>query len=243
MKRVLIYVLGILMICGSANAEEILFRDIPWLSSIDEVFSEIGIFDAETTERTKENHKLLFSTWDNRIDGFGELVLDEWKTYDDAGFCYRPVMGCPIEEVAGHPLTYLELQFMYGIEDDIVYTDKEHARFISAKYTFRPKDYQEAYDDLYDKLIWLYGKPLNEESDNFGWDDKGREYYAVWQGANGASILLYVKYRTDDKSMANCDLTIEYAKTDVAEQLDYLQEYWETRQRNEKYNSDNTSGL
>lgn len=243
MKRIIAVVLCLLMLCSTASAEEILFRDLPWLRSIDEVFSELGIFDAETTETTAENWKWLFDSWNNQINGFGTLVLDDWAIYDDAGFCFHPYMVCPFEDVAGYKLTYVELQFMYGMENGEVFRDKEHAQFISGKYTLRPDDYQSAYDDLREKLIWLYGKPIREESGKFGWDNKGRKHYSLWEGDNGTSLLLYVKYRTDDNSMASCDLTIEYAKTDVVEQLEFLQEYYEARQRDEKYNSENTSGL
>ncbi|MBQ8971904.1 MAG: hypothetical protein IJ074_02335 [Clostridia bacterium] len=243
MRRVLTVIIFLSILRVSANAEEILFRDLPWLSSIDEVFSELGIFDAETTEKTAENWEWLFDSRNNQINGFGTYVFDDWGTYDDAGFCFRPYMTCPFEDVAGYNLTYVELQFMYGVENDKVFRDKEHAQFISGKYTLRPDDYQSAYDDLRDKLIWLYGNPLREESEKFGWDNKGRKYYSLWEGDNGASLLLYVKYRTDDSSLRSCDLTIEYAKTDAVGQLEYLQEYYEARQRDEKYNSDNTSGL
>lgn len=242
-RRVLVIVTLLLTLCVRANAEEILFRDMPWLSSIDEVFSELGISDAETTDKTAENWKWLFDSWGNEINGFGTFVFDDWEIYDDAGFCFHPYMICPFEDVAGYKLTYMELQFMYGIENGEVFRDKEHACFISGKYTLRPDDYESAYDDLCDKLVWLYGKPLREESEKFGWDSKGRKHYSLWEGDNGTSLLLYVKYRIDDNTLSSCELTIEYAKTDAVEQLEYLQEYYEARQRDEKYNSDNTNGL
>ena len=243
MRRAIACILLLAVFCSTAYAEDVFFRGIPWLSSIDDVFNEIGILDAETVEPSKDNVKQLFMSYDNTIDGFGALVLDDWESYNDAGYSYTPYMICPDLDVAGYKVTWLDLQFMYSIEDGNVLTDKDHAQFISGKYQIRPEDYQAAYEDLRDKLIWLYGEPVTEESDKFGFDQKGTKRYSIWQGNNGASILLFVKFHKENTTLSMNSLTIEYAKTDAVEQLELLQKASEMRERDEKYNAENTNGL
>lgn len=242
-SKMLTTVLVLLFVCSNALAEEIRFRGIPWFSSIDETFAEIGIFDKETTKITAENRDFLFTCWSNRMEGFGYHILDDVESYDNAGFRFNPISTYPIDDVAGYHLTYLELQFMYGVTDT-VYADKEHAQFISGKYTLHPDSYPDAYDDLRDKLIWLYGEPISEKSESSEWNAKKRISYTRWDGDNGTSILLYTQYMIDgNDTISSSELTIEYYKTDVTEKLEYIEQYWVERERDEKYNSENTNGL
>lgn len=245
-SAVLLLMLTFLSCPGLAAYEgEILFRGIPWGSNLDSVFEKMGVFDGdevEITEITKENVTRALVCYSNRIASFGGHVLEDVVFCENGGFEYYTFFPDPLTfgTVAGHKVIAMKLQFIYDIQDGVVIADKDCAKLVSGKYTFSGENSKATYDDLIDKLIWLYGKPSMEYLEKPG--EKYREGHVLWEGGNDTGVCLYVRYQPDDETHLG-DLILEYGKTDIADDLEYINEYWEMRERDAKYNSENTDGL
>ena len=241
MKKIIALLLLLITICSVASAEEILFRDIPWETNIIDVLSLLELIDAEGVGKDSgiDAHKLVHIL-ETSIE---ERIID-FSSFENCGYTCYPVVSSDLI-VAGYDVSWLELQFLYGIIDGKVSHEQSETELYSGKYEFRPDDYVAAYEDLLDKLIWLYGEPVVEEAiDNDSYLTKHRhERYAKWDGADNTSVLLYVKYYTDDTNIHRYELSIEYAKTDVSEKVEFIENYFEQEERNKKYNDENTDGL
>lgn len=229
------------LVSSTAYADEILFRDIPWRSNVQTVLGELGLWDID--EYPDRAGKDRISVYPAIIGELGYLILEDAEGYDNSGF--EAGNTFPLELiVAEHEVPYIELQFMYGLDEngDVLY-NKENAEFISAKYDIRTEDYPTSYADLQDKLIWLYGEPVINVSEQHSVNRSLHEKYTVWSGENNTSVILYVKYYTDDTNIYQFDLTIEYGLVDISDELTYREKYNEQVERNEKYTDKNTEGL
>lgn len=245
MRKILTFLLMFLTISSVACAEEITFRGIPWGLNISDTLSKLDLYDTEKIEENSniDVHKIV-CVYESHLEEFGSQRLIEYSSFENCGYKCTPRVSTDIV-VAGYDVKWLELQFLYGIEDGEVSCDQRNAELYSGKYEFRPDDYVAAYEDLLNKMIWLYGEPVvNETVNNDSYLTKHRhERYARWNGDNDTAVLLYVKYYTDDTNIYRYELSIEYAKTDVLDKVDFIERYFEQEARNEKYNAENTDGL
>lgn len=245
MKKLFCLMLVFLSLTSIAYADEIMFRDIPWGANVSEVLSSLGLVNADEVDKNSDVDKYrLVCVYESDIEEFGSQQLCEFSSFENCGYTCSPLMAFNMT-VAEHKVSWLKLQFLFGITDGNVSREQSDSEFYSAKYQFSPDDYVTAYEDLLDKLIWLYGEPIVEETvDNDSYLTNHRhERYARWDGENDTSALLYVKYYTDDTNKSRHELSIEYAKTDVSEKVEFIEHYFEQEERNSKYNSDNTDGL
>ena len=247
MKKIICIVFVLLALSTSAFADEITFRDIQWGTNVKDTLSSLGLYDSdEVTNNSNRNVRLEMMIHPDTIEKFGSGRTIEYDRWGDVECGYKGVMfWSPEFIVAGHEISNLELQFLYGISDGAVLTDKNYAEFVSAKYEFNPEDYVAVYEELLDKLIWLYGEPVSEDfisGDSYLTKSK-RERYAEWNGDNCTSLLLYVKYDVDKEKKSTNELSLEYAKTDIEKRVKLIADYFTQMERDLKYNSENTSGL
>ena len=227
-----------------ANIHSILFRDIPWFSNVPFTLTALGVYDKDEVDQAEGlDYNNAFVVGQPTSYGFGAFRLDNWKTYKNVCCAAGPAKYSIKWDVAGYETSMVYLYFMFAVEDGTVTTDKNKAQFISGIYNLKADDYPAAYDDLRDKLIWLYGDPAVESEKPHDISEVRREKYAQWNDKNGASVLLYVKYFTDDRSKYEYELSIEYAKTDIATSLEEVEKLQENEVRDQKYNEKNTNGL
>ncbi len=245
MKKFTGLVLALIMLCSTASAEEILFRGIPWGTNVLDVLSSLELIDADGVDKNSgvDVHKLVH-VYESDVEEFGSQRLIGYSSFEDCGYICTPVIASDMV-VAEYKVAWLELQFLFGITDEKVSCKKSDSEFYSGKYEFRPDDYVSAYEDLVGKLTWLYGEPVVEETvENDSYFTKHRhEKYARWDGANDTSVLLYVKYYTDDTNKYQYELSIEYAKTDIEDRIAFIEQFFAQKERDIKYNDVNTEGL
>lgn len=226
------------------NQNTILFRNIPWFSNVPSTLTALGVYDRDEIDSTEGlDFNNVFVVGQPTSYGFGSLRLENWKAYKNVCCMAGSAKNSIKWDVAGYETSMVNLYFMYAVEDGMVTTDKNKAQFISGIYNLIADDYPAAYDDLRDKLTWLYGDPAVDHEKPHGESEVRREKYAQWNDENDASILLYVKYFTDDRSKEEYELSIEYARTDIASSLAEVEKLQETAARDQKYNEENTNGL
>lgn len=247
MKKIICAFLIITLLTSSAFAAEITFREIPWGSNVNETLSQLGLYDIDdVTESVNRNPRQEMVVHSDNIEKIGSKGITSYDVWSEVDCGFKAVMfWSPEFIVAGHEVSNLELQFLYGVVNNKVSTSKEDAEFVSAKYEFNPDDYIQVYEELLDKLIWLYGEPIIEESisnDSY-FSQHRRERYAKWNGSNGIELLLYLRYYVDDTSKYQYELSLEYAKTDIDNQVKLINDYFLQIERDQKYNDENTAGL
>lgn len=245
MKKMIALIVMILVMASMASAQEIRFRNIEWTTDVITVLEQLDLIDVNKAknEEKSDMYKLV-QVHEANINEFGSERMIEYSCFDNSGYVCMPVLGSKLV-VAEHEVKWLELQFVYGMIDGKVSREQSDSQLYTAKYEFKPDDYLIAYEDLLDKLIWLYGEPVIKETiNNESFLTKHRhEKYAKWEGENGTALLLYVKYYTDDTNKFQYELSIEYGKTDVSMQAEIIEQYMEQEERNEKYTAEDMYGL
>ncbi len=227
-----------------ADSHSILFRNIPWFSNIPSTLNALGVYDKDEVGQAEGlDINNAFIVGQPTSYGFGAFRLKNWKTYKNVCCAAGPAKYSIKWDVAGYETSMVYLYFMLAVENGTVTLDKNKAQFIGGIYNLKADDYPAAYDDLHDKLIWLYGEPAVDFEKAHDKSEVRREKYAQWNDGNGASVLLYVKYFTDDRSKYEYELSIEYAKTDIGSSLEEVEKLQENATRDQKYNEENTNGL
>ena len=240
MKRriVCLLILTILLACTYGFAEEekeILFRGIPWESTIAEYTASIG------------NDKLSGSTSNIRTIYSWEIKegkdMDESEQYIEDGGYY--VSTYPKDFfVAGVPVDNIYAYFMFTYDNDGVYTDDDKGSLYKAEYQLNPVDIGEAYSILTDKLTGLYGK---------GEEAHGTQKYInttytdnfeaiTWKGANNTGVRLFVQYREESGTKEYRKLSIVYGKTNSVDLFAKLSEAM-AREQKKQMLTDNNDGL
>lgn len=256
MKRLISVFLVLLTFAVPAFADEIMFRGIPWGSNVESALKELDLRNVDGSEADLQSESVTRCRYTRpTIDDFGYMRMPGTGYYRDCGFSYEfysSIRNDPFlkdKDVAGYKLAKIELQFMYGIVGREVSTEESDAQLVTGKYELKIEEqqvetYKSAYEDLLDKLVWLYGEPAEQNegrSERYSKSD-WVEKYSLWRGDNDTAILLYVKYYNDD-SPFSWELSIEYGKTGISGELEYIEKYWENKERGEKYNAENTNGL
>lgn len=248
MKRLVAIMLMLVMMCGNALAVEYTFDGVPFGTNIPFVCEHFGkeVTDDIDTYNESDTTNVVYLNRKRHISEFGAKSMFD----DDYDYGYTE-NGCKIDWwpdkmcVAEYDIKTIELQFVFGINENAISDDMNNAEFYSGKYIFEADDYAEAYKDLKDKLIWLYGEPTAEEYwDNKAlWQEDILGKYVLWEGDNDTAILLYAEYNYDFDTTAAYELSIEYGKLGMAERFDLVDKIMKQAERNKKYNAENTSGL
>lgn len=180
MKRVFSAILVLCFLCSAAalaavehphTASDILFRGFPWRSSLTDVIADLtaagmpdGVITADVTVADVSGPSVYYSE-ETDIVGLTYSARSSDLGASD-GF-----------SVAGHQVMSVEVKAVYGIIDGIVSRKPEDSRIYTAIYYFRvPVDEAAAkavYDDLFQKMVSLYGEPYFPDDDQAGWTSEG----------------------------------------------------------------------
>lgn len=259
MKKIVTLLLLLITVCSGASAEEILFRDIPWGSNVQTVLDKLGWDEAlielnqvrslqgkspvadDPSEYYLNNNEVSEIEYPSK----GESISHENCGFKYSNFYYRE--GSMI--VAEHSIASIDLEFLYGMEGGKVSTDSSYGEFVKATYSFMGDDIK-IYEDVLDKLIWMYGEPVEfvETIDDYS-SFKAKEIDVLWEGENDTVVCLhlyahgeYVK-EVYDYAYSMKYLYLEYGKSDIAQRISVIDETMRNAERNEKYNDENTDGL
>lgn len=184
----------------------ILFRNIPWGANLQES-KEVG-------EWTEEEQQFWF---DNPSE---DKYLD---TIDLLNWYYGPNRGSvstgyqvhifKVGNVAGYTPSFAELQYAFGIKDNMVSKSPEDSQLIMGQYKFDFPDkdsMKKASIDIEEKLTSIYGKPARKGkpdkkgNNNYGlthvtWEDDYKNRIVLSTNNYSSYFLVnYVWYKADD---------------------------------------------
>lgn len=259
MKKLFCITLMVLSLVSMASAEEITFRDIPWGANVEEAIKILGwdsqlvklneTFSAIGKEpRSTDPLEYYFSS--NQVESIGYKILDGGVRDDNCGFTYSNFWFKEGQMlVAEQSISEINLEFLYGMENEKVVTDHESSEFVKGRYTFYGKDIA-IYDDIFDKLLFLYGEPVDSTENIVDYSKKKvKTIVTIWEDGNGNRLMLHLK--ADGKYVEGqwqCvysidQLELEYGKCDIPERIATVRKAIDNETRNTKYNTDNTNGL
>lgn len=221
MKK-LIYVafVSVMIFCfvaETAYADEILFRGLPWYSSMAEVkasFTDDSIFVDEVDEAVQ----VLYS----KIDGNMHNLSYGITGYPAGWVAYSYLEGMDFN-VAGYGLSDMMIYCCYGLDEKNVDREINSSRLYLASYTFNVVDKQGAFDDLKGKLTSLYGNGVENDVESsyyvIGENDLEEvsftEHRIEWLGDNNtAAVLVYSESALGNSDLYHQYLVLTYGKTD-----------------------------
>ncbi|MBQ9265161.1 MAG: hypothetical protein IJ189_13265 [Clostridia bacterium] len=193
----------------SACGEEILFRGIPWLSSLTEVQASFG--EEVPIDAVDEMQMLFYS----KINGDFSNASDGFAPYPSGWVAFAPLSWYDVK-VAGLEVKDMYIYCCYGIEDDHLLKDADSSQFYLASYSFGTNNKAEAYLELISKLSSLYGEG-NEQTDDQSYlpGETFMDHSVKWEGDNHtAAVLSYRGLQSDDGEMIYDILQLTYGKTD-----------------------------
>ena len=239
MKKLGIYFLMVALLltctCGFAEEKkEILFRNIPWGSSITEYIAAIG--NDKISGNASKIHTIY--SWEIKKDN----DMDESELRIEDGGYY--VSSYPKNfTVAGIPVGNIYAYFMFTYDDDAVYTEEEKVSLYKAEYDLEPIDIAETFPILSEKLTGLYGQGKKAHGSQ-KYLNGFTEYYETitWEGANNTGVRLYMCYREEDGKKDYRSLSLTYGKTNSVNLFNNLIAAI-TREQKKEMLKDNTDGL
>lgn len=188
-----------------AYDKEILFRDIPWGSTVDEVSEIMGETDPWINPLSGEN-----------IEQITGIDVSENPVYDNEDLGINIDYMDAIDEVAGYPVSFSTCKYVYIPEGDVIERDPDKTSLFCAYYDFilRKVDYKvnEMEEDLINKLSSIYGDPDDQIS------KKGKVNglldaeltHTYWYGANDTMLVLYAE-KVLDSATDIIDTAYEYS--------------------------------
>lgn len=255
MRRIIVIVIALMVVCLPAVSEEYVFRKIPWDTDIPTVLASLG-FETDDLTAYKNNYGSQLPLYSRDvIDEMGYTVIEGAKEfYSGGGTTFVSTEGALSDfVVAEHPVTYISMSFVYGNEGEMVTTDPLKAHFVKACYYFDGEKYPEIFEDLWAKLVWLYGDPTeehgNSEDENFAAHFNGSttDKYFLWKGDNDTAILLSGYWKYEDKAYkaihGRFPIILEYGKRDIAQSMLRNEKLLMREEMNRRFNADNTDGL
>lgn len=259
MKKLFCLMIVLLSFTLTAAAEEITFRDIPWGTDVENAIKILGwdrqlIKQNETLSamgkepRSTDPLEYYFSS--NQVESVGYNILEGGLRDDNCGFTYKCFWFRDGQMlVAEHSISEISLEFLYGMNNGKVVADCEASEFVKGRYTFYGKDIA-IYDDIFDKLLFLYGEPVDSTENIVDYSKKKvKTNVTIWEDGNGNRLMLHLK--ADGKYVEGqwqCvysidQLELEYGKCDIPERIATVRKAIDNETRNTKYNTDNTDGL
>ena len=182
------------------DRDEILFRDIPWGTKYQSMKKDIT-FDS-------------FWTPDYTDNGYG-------------GYTYQTSFMIERLKVAGHQVDAIECFFVNEFDDEgNLKTGTSNAMLYEGVYSF---DYSKSVDDdIYRKLVELYGQP-----------DEKKSKSKIWYGKNNTMLTF-----TSDKSAITLDYVWEQGKANVP-RAEALYQMMQKKKKNNELNDNkgNSEGL
>lgn len=205
--------------------EEILFRDIPWGTSLTEFSAVNGMNGGYVTDIGAPH------SWEMKDGSYIKHVFD-------AGWRYIINSDIP---VAGVPVYEIEATFAHHTDGANIYRGKNENALYFVMYKFNPLDKKTAFSLLKDKLNTLYGEGIDE---SFVKDEWNYTNIMTWYGTNETAVRLYYNYsgRTDGSVVVE-QLEVQYGKTNSAEMLTNVQEALLREEANRISSDKSTDGL
>lgn len=178
--------------------KEIIFRDIPWGTSYDDVVSQIP--DVTFYPFTGEIYKTY--SVDQIITGDGLRFENS-----DINISGNSVYGSL--SVAGYQTTDVDLYFAYVPVNGVLTKEKADSAFYGASYEFTPEDTKGMASDLKEKLTSIYGEASKTTQDKDLWG--GVVKYTYWYGANDTLLVLCVDDESASRWKSTEKIRIVYA--------------------------------
>ena len=187
MKKVIsIVVLVLCIITGSTLAEttkyegEILFRNIPWGGTIDEVETALAGENLDFSYETEGSMGMNYTSLSDIVYMNGSWS-EEYAT-EMSSICFTPIT------VAGYETFEVELYFAYlPNEDNEIDKKRENTFFTLACYKFKPVDLDRATEDMKGKLSSLYGDIDKSETKRSAFKSE----FSFWFTDNDSFICLH----------------------------------------------------
>lgn len=249
MKKAITFILvlvGILTILSFACADidnEILFRGMPWGTSVTEFSARIQTDMLKSGNNTISDKYTLYS-WEN---GTKKNMDDPLYSLKDAGYrCFT----FPDAQVAGIPINEIEAYFTFTYENSTIYRGEDESSLYYAEYDLKPVDIGMTFPILKEKMTSLYGSGHEESATvnvtNLGGNDYTRYLETVtWYGANNTGVRLFMQYHVDkvDGTTEYKYLKLTYGKTNSVELLTDLKDALAKEEMNKVLTDTSTDGL
>lgn len=256
LRKIVAFIVAVILFAlPIAVADELVFCDIPWGTHPEGVIEKIRSIGYLPT--------VYGVGW---IESLGcNEDLEPSITYAS---CAKAGYGCSAINisddltVAGHKVSRLSIDCIYGIVDGQVSLREEDAEFVAAEYKLESTDRLAVFKDLKTKLTNLYGEPQttwHQVSEYSFHSAQCDEIYdaVLWTGDNDTAILLELNwYTTDGKTeytrkniygedIEDTEIYLFYGKLDIHERLEIIEEYLngETESEIIKQNASNYDGL
>ena len=177
-------------------ADEILFRGIPWGTSLKELEDQGYLKDSYPYDDylPYEAYMTTHPSWRNALGGCTPYV---------SGFdctCYPRDM-----KVAGYTVGYMSLYCHYAVENGKINKSEASSVLYAADYALTPEDYEAAYANLKSKLSDLYGDVKEtvtyEEKVYNGIYCEVANATSVWSGDNNTHVVLGSKWIIDESKL------------------------------------------
>lgn len=178
MKKIILTTLLFLIFTTSVFADtdkEILFRDIAWGSTFEDVKST---FKADNVSRIGKDKFVGYKAKYVLYDMFSETIKP-------TGLCHIAHISNPTFKVAGYDVRTIKMYFATTFDENTYGTDDVETSFYAAGYEFKFVDYEKTYKDLIEKLNSLYGDYSESH-------ESGVISSYEWTGANDTACVLYL---------------------------------------------------
>lgn len=192
-------VIGAIVLSSTAFADEILFRNVPWGSTMDEVEKAIpaDMYWHNDEDDLRADPAIFYEEGDEfsfKYDAATAGTLASMYIFSD----------CP--KVANYEPAEIGMHFVRMPVDGVVtYDDHSNTSMYSAYYLIEPESVEGATEDLIGKLKSVYGEP--DSSDEFVdtvFDTSIK--LLVWRGDNDTFVSL--------RSVASTEKTSKYTNSD-----------------------------
>lgn len=237
MKKIFAILLVVIIFAASngvcaESSNEILFRGIPWGSSIDEV--EEALINAGC-----KPEEMSVSEW-FMLSDFGRGIID-----NDDGYCYTYKGGYELTVkperliVAGYKVSKMKILFMCYPENGTVSMSRSNAALVNASVQLEIGNFQqvEVYEDITNKLRKIYGNYRMEYRHE---EDSIRIPYSItngiiWKGSNGTAVSASREWYTRDGvhetspqyGFMNEIVSLEYGLTNLDNYIYEINDYYE----------------
>ena len=207
---------------NKSTSSPILFRNMPWGTTY-QSFSDLLRADGVTGGSFYDSYGSY--SFEFEISDYGGIT--GIYRLDDAGYKYSNSSVKNLS-VGGFPVSSIEAYFLFGFDDNAVYSEKNDSVLYKAVYSFKVADGEGAYTVLAAKLSSLYGNGITKSDSSGVWSTAG-DYHVythctVWFGANDTGVVLCREYQISDatNSLISDKITLTYGKSNSLELFNNL---------------------
>lgn len=216
-------------IATPALAAEITFRGIPWYSSPKECFD--ALYPGEPYCAPQYEGISISVIGDENFGCDYEIAYCSNAGFEMMDLGYYDI------DVGGYDVSSMFVEFMYGVTDGVVSQNVDDSQLVSASYFINAVDRFAVMSDLKSKLTTLYGEPmeLHDKMRFINADYMRMEDKLLWIGDNDAAVMLEMVWHSldgvsEEKQGFSTEnyVILSYGKTDIADELNLIDDYWES---------------